>query len=531
MKFGTFPLAEAEGAILAHALQLPGARLRKGTKLGTGEIARIAAAGIEQVIAAKLGPDDVGEDEAAMRIATALASPAIRAETAATGRANLYAQVDGVFSAERALVDAINGVDPGITLATLDHLKAVNAGRMVATVKIIPYGVAGAAIKAAVELAGRAVIGIDRFIPRRVGVIATRLPSLKPSVMDKTIRVLENRLAASRSAVSGEVRTEHAAPAIAAGIAELLPASDIVLVFGASAICDIDDIIPTAIRSLGGTIVHFGMPVDPGNLMLLGEIGGKPVIGAPGCARSPAENGFDWILERLIAGRRVTGAEIVGLGVGGLLMEIGARPQPRESPSRSGRIAAIVLAAGRSTRMGANKLVATLDGRPLVGHVADAARASSAAEIIVVTGHEGERVRELLGGDRLQFVDNPDYADGLSTSVAAGIGAVSGTCEGALVLLGDMPRITATMIDRMIAAAEAAPEDAIIVATHGGRRGNPVLWPRRYFGRLAAVTGDAGGRSLIAEFGDRIVPVELGEAAGIDLDTPAELAAAGGVTA
>lgn len=295
MKFGTLPLAEATGAILAHALQLPDGRLRKGTRLGAGEIARIAAAGIDRVIAAKPGSGDVGEDEAAGRIASALASSAIRAEPAATGRANLYAEVDGVFTADRARVDAINGVDPGITLATLGHLKAVNAGRMVATVKIIPYAVGAGAVETAVELAAGAVIGIDRFVPRRIGVVATKLPSLKASVMDKTIRVLEGRLMASRSRLSGEIRTQHAAPAIAAGIAELLPASDIVLVFGASAICDIDDIIPTAIRSLGGKIVHFGMPVDPGNLMLLGEIDGKPVIGAPGCARSPAENGFDWI--------------------------------------------------------------------------------------------------------------------------------------------------------------------------------------------------------------------------------------------
>ncbi|GIL00228.1 MAG: 4-diphosphocytidyl-2C-methyl-D-erythritol kinase [Alphaproteobacteria bacterium] len=532
MKFATFTLADARGAVLAHALQLPDGRLKKGTVLTEAELARIGAAGIETVIAARLEAADIGEDAAATRLGQALASPDIRAEAAATGRVNLYALADGLFTADHAAVDAINGADPGITLATLDHLTPVNAGRLVATVKIIPYAVAGAALDRALAIAGAPVIGIERYRPRRVGVVATKLPSLKASVMDKTMRVLADRLAPSRSRLSREVRTAHDEAAIAAGIASVLPVSDIVLVFGASAICDSDDVIPAAIRRLGGTIIRFGMPVDPGNLLLLGEIDGKPVIGAPGCARSPAENGFDWVLQRLIAGRVVSANEIAGMGVGGLLMEIGGRPQPREAskgPRR--RIAAVILAAGRSTRMGANKLVATLDGRPVVAHVADAALASSAAEVVAVVGHEAERVRACLAGKALRFVDNPGHAGGLSTSLVAGIGAVCEDCDGAVVLLGDMPRISAAMIDRMIAAAEASAADAVIVATHGGRRGNPVLWPRCHFKRLMQATGDSGGRALIGELGDRVVAVELGEAAGFDLDTPAELAEAGGRTA
>jgi molybdenum cofactor cytidylyltransferase len=204
-----------------------------------------------------------------------------------------------------------------------------------------------AAVAKAAGIASGA-IAIEPYSPKRIGVVATMLPSLKQSVMDKTIRVLEERLRPSASTVTSEVRTGHDMASVAAAIAKLLPGNDIVLVFGASAICDIDDVIPAAIRANGGSIVHFGMPVDPGNLMLLGEAGGKPVIGAPGCARSPAENGFDWILQRLLAGRKVTASEITGMGVGGLLMEIGGRPQPtitrhnaakanRQPPTDSGK--------------------------------------------------------------------------------------------------------------------------------------------------------------------------------------------------
>jgi molybdenum cofactor cytidylyltransferase len=344
-------------------------------------------------------------------------------------------------------------------------------------------------------------------------------------VMDKTVRVLERRLASSQSVISGEIRTEHETEAIAAAIASLLPKSDIVLAFGASAICDIDDVIPAAIRALGGRIEQFGMPVDPGNLLLVGEIGGKPVIGAPGCARSPAENGFDWVLQRLVAGQGITSAEITGMGVGGLLMEIGTRPQPRESTAAPPRkTAAIILAAGQSRRMGRrNKLVAELNGESMVGRVAKAALASRADPVIVVTGHESEKVEGRLHGLAVTFAHNPAYAEGLSTSLAAGIAAVPDDCDGAIVLLGDMPLVSAGMIDRMIEAARSGAPDSIALATFDGKRGNPVLWPRSLFSRLTSISGDVGARHVIGENSGRVIAVELGEAAGIDVDTPEAL--------
>lgn len=531
MKFGPVPTSEGEGAILAHALSLAGkGRIAKGTLLSGEDIARIRAAGIDEIVVARLEPQDIGEDEAARLIGAAMAGETLRAATAATGRVNLHAAANGLFVADRALVDAINAVDPGITLATLDTMLEVADGRMVATVKIIPYAVSADAVSRVVALCAQTAIAIEPYSAKRIGVVATQLPSLKQSTMDKTVRVLEGRLALSGSSVCGEVRTAHETDAIAEGIAQMLPGSDIVLVFGASAIGDIDDVIPQAIRALGGRIEHFGMPVDPGNLLLLGEIEGTPVIGAPGCARSPAENGFDWVLHRLLAGRKVTAAEIAGFGVGGLLMEIGSRPQPREPrPPAPYKVAAILLAAGRSTRMGeTNKLAARLAGKALVAHVVGAAAASKAVETVVVTGHQREIVEPLAAGEGVRFVHNPDYREGLSTSLAAGVRALGGACDAAIVLLGDMPSIDSAMIDRMIDTAGSAPADSIVVAAHGGKRGNPVLWPRRYFEELTRIEGDIGARQLIAAHGGSVVAVELGEAAAFDLDTPQALAAAGG---
>jgi len=255
-----------------------------------------------------------------------------------------------------------------------------------------------------------------------------------------------------------------------------------------------------------------------------------PVLGAPGCARSPVENGFDWVLMRLLAGLKVTRAELTGMGVGGLLMEIVTRPQPRTVPdiedNRS--VAAIVLAAGRSTRMGGpNKLLAELDGRKLVRIATEQALASRATEVIVVTGHQAELVEQALQGLKVKFVRNPDFAGGLASSVKAGIAAVSANADGAVICLGDMPLIDSKLIDRLIEAFAPDRGNLIAVPVSDNRRGNPVLWSRRFFRELMTLDGDIGARHLIAKHSEAVaeVPVE-GHGAFLDIDTPQALEAA-----
>jgi molybdenum cofactor cytidylyltransferase len=215
-------------------------------------------------------------------------------------------------------------------------------------------------------------------------------------------------------------------------------------------------------------------------------------------------------------------------------MEIVSRPQPREggeaatAPSPP-RVAAIVLAAGQGRRMGGpNKLAATIGGKSLVRIAAEAAVASRADSVIVVTGHQPETVRASLAGLEAEFVHNPDFADGLSTSLRRGIAALPEDVDGAVVLLADMPGIDAGVIDRLIAAFDPAGGTLIVVPTFEGKRGNPVLWSRRLFPELLAVAGDTGGRHLIGQNADAVAEVEIGPAVALDVDTPEALAAAGG---
>src|SRR5215212_3463110 len=535
MKFGAVPPREAEGAVAVHTIRKDGMVHKKGTPIGKPEIAALEAAQVPEIVVARLEPGDGSEDVAAAEIAKAVAGERVHVDRAFTGRANLFAEHAGVLVVDTAGVNALNDVDPAITFATLEAYAPVVTGKMIATVKIIPFAVSGEARDKAVAAARAAkpIIRVAPFKIRKVGVISTVLPGLADKVIEKTLRVTAERLAPTGATIVAQKRVPHETKALATALDEVLKAgAEMVVVFGASAIADTRDVIPAAVEAVGGRIEHFGMPVDPGNLLLVAEANGRPVLGAPGCARSPKENGFDWVLTRLLAGLPLRRPDITGLGVGGLLMEIVTRPQPRAEPApeKGHRIAGLLLAAGRSTRMGGpNKLLEEINGKPLVRHVAEHVLASRAKPVIVVTGHQKERVERALAGLPVTFVHNPDFAEGLSTSLKTGIAAVAADAadaDGAIVCLGDMPQVTAKLIDRLIAAFDPERGALVVIPTILGKRGNPVMWSRRFFADLAGVEGDVGARHLIGGYAEAVAEVPLDDAGVLtDVDTPEALSA------
>jgi len=537
MKFGDTPLEQAEGAILAHSWRAPGKSLNKGRVLTAEDIAVLRQAGVKSVVAARLESEDVPEDEAAARLARALAGSGLSVGAAFTGRVNLFATTAGILELTPERIDALNLADEAITVATLPAHATVTEKQMVATIKIIPFAAPRAALERCLTIAGNApTMRVAPLRAMKAGLVQTMVSSTKPSVLDKTANVTRKRLEDLGSTLIVERRCRHDATEVAAELDKLKgEGCELLLVAGASAIVDRRDVVPAGIVKAGGTIHHFGMPVDPGNLLLFASIGEKPVIGLPGCARSPKFNGLDQVLQRLLAGLPIGPEQIMRMGVGGLLAEIPSRPLPRaetEAPPSAPRVAGLLLAAGMSRRMGGpNKLLQDIGGEPMAMRALKSLLAASVDEVIIVLGHNASEVRQTLekgldGAKQARFVENPRYAEGLSTSLQAGLAVLPRNADAVLVALADMPAVTPEQIDRLIAAFNPVEQRAICVPTFRGKRGNPILWARRFVPEMQKLAGDVGARHLIGENAETVCEVEMGDAAVLtDLDTPEALRA------
>ncbi|MBE0413018.1 molybdopterin-binding protein [Yoonia sp.] len=325
MKFGPVPVAEALGAVLAHSVQVADGRLRKGVTIGPKELARLMVSGHAQVIVARLEPGDLHENDAAAQLAKAVAGPGLRLTKAATGRVNIIATGPGIACIAVEAINAVNAVNPMITVATVPPHHRVDCGGMVATIKIISYAVPADDLQKACAI-GSDLLALACPIHRSATLIETRLAPMPAAKGRAAIQARLDRLGLS---LTPPVIVDHTASALARAITD--SPGDLVLILTASATSDSDDVGPAALRMAGGRLVQFGMPVDPGNLLFLGKAGHRPVIGLPGCARSAALNGADWVMERVICGIDLSPADFAVMGVGGLLKEIPQRPQPRSS--------------------------------------------------------------------------------------------------------------------------------------------------------------------------------------------------------
>lgn len=532
MRFGPVAVDDARGAILAHSHRLGRhGTLRKGLVLNEEHLGRLRDAGHDTVVVAQLDPDDVGEDEAAARLARLVAGPNVELGAARTGRVNLFATAAGVLAVDKALVDAINAVYEGITVATLAAYATAQPGELIGTVKIIPYAVPGHMLRAAEAAAttARPAVRVAPLMARRVGLVLSRLPGLPPRLLERAADIQRDRLAAlGAELVQVDICDHDAGPVSTAISAQLDAGLDPVLFLGASAIIDREDVLPAAIVDIGGTVDQLGMPVDPGNLLLLASRGDRTILGLPGCARSAKLSGFDWVLRRVLAGLDVSPAEIRGLGVGGLLKEIPVRPSPRRgSPSPARRVAAIVLAAGGSSRMGErNKLLVDLAGEPLVARTVDTLLHSHARPVVVVTGHQRDAVEAALDGKDVTLVHNASWADGMSTSIRAGLDALPDDVAGAMLALGDMPFVRPKDVEALIQAFAPEGGAPICVPMHDRKRGHPVVWAKRFFHELHTLSGDVGARAVLDAHMDEVhlVPIE-DPGVHVDVDTPEALAA------
>lgn len=540
MIFGEFRCDEALGVMLAHTLSVGAKMLKKGRVLDAHDLAMLRQAGIETVAGARLEADDVAESAASAEIAALLGGANTATRDPYTGRCNLHASARGLVELDAERIDCLNLLDEAITIGTLPRHAPVREGQVIATVKIIPFAVPRRLIEACREIASSGpLLRVAEFRPRRAALVMSERPGMKESAFRATVTATRGRLEKLGSRLALVLRCAHDRAAIEDALRQALAAGcDLLLVSGATVTKDRNDVVPASVVATGGVIEHFGMPVEPGNMLLLAHVGAVPVVNLPGCARSQRTNGFDWVLRRLLAGLALTRVDIMRMGVGGLIRNP-LEPEDDAEGEEDGddgeaqrlvaegmpRVAALVLAAGSSSRMGKeNKLLAPVDGVPMVLRAVNAALASRAMSVTVVLGHEAESIEAALAGRPVQLVRNPDHAQGMSSSLRRGIAALPQEAQAAVVLLGDMPAITADHVDRLIDAFDPSRPTAVLPES-AGRRGNPVILPRQLFAQVAALSGDQGARGLLAQHGDLVTQVEFDdEAIFVDVDSPAELA-------
>jgi len=524
--FGRVRLADARGAILAHNLKTADRVVRKGALLDAAACELLRAAGYADVMVLKLEPGDVPEGEAATRLGQLLLNSDLRASKDVHGRVNVFAETDGLLRLDINKILRLNSIDEAITLATLPDRSVLVKGDMIATLKIIPFAVSGTSMEIAEALIrqGAPALTLKAFQPLNVGLVLTQLPHVKDITISHTIEATRARVEQHGGSLLQTLTTPHEVSPLASAVNELLDmGAEILLISGASAVTDRQDVAPAAIIEAGGEITHFGMPVDPGNLICFGKIGARHAIVLPGCARSPKQNGIDWVLDLIFAGEDVGPAEVAQMGVGGLLKEIETRPAPRARESEAGfgvapkskpRVASLVLAAGLSHRMAPqNKLLAILpNGQRMIQATVDRVLSSSASPVIVVSGHQDRQIREALADRKVRFVHAPDYVEGMAASLRAGIAALSNSIGAVLVCLGDMPLVESSTIDRIIAAYDEAEGREIIIPCFDGQRGNPVLWGQRFFPELLTLSGDTGARQILHRYMEYVSEV------GVDSD-------------
>jgi molybdenum cofactor cytidylyltransferase len=532
MKFGKTPLDQAAGTILAHSTRLTGRIFKKGHFLTPEDIVVLQNSGITDVIAARLESEDILENEAASRISNAIAGLNVEIGKAFTGRCNLIADAEGLINYDKVRLDELNLIDQSITVATLPSYTVVTPRQLIATIKIIPLAVPNSVLNKAEKISGSGapIISISPFQKKRVGLIMSRLPGMKESILDNTLKTVSARVATYGSEITHEIRVSHDQEEVKRAIENMSSLCDILLIFGASAVVDRHDVLPAAVESAGGSVDHFGMPVDPGNLLFIGQRGGLPIVGMPGCARSPKLNGFDWVLWRLLANIEVSPQDIMLMGSGGLLKEINERGQLRQNSNsanekatgREAKVVALILAAGSSTRMGAkNKLLANVIGKPMITHVVDAIRQSMVNSVVAVTGYERDQIENVLSQHKISCVHNENFNAGLSESLKVGLKEIPNDVDGVLICLGDMPLLTSTIIDNLIKAFDPIEGRSICVPINGRKRGNPVLWDKSYLAEMTEIVGDVGAKKLLEKYSDHVFEVSFEEDnVLIDVDTP-----------
>ena len=530
MKIESLVPQKSIGSVLAQTYNSPGKTVSKGTLITKEIIAFFKTGNVKTILCAVPEEGDIHEDEAAEAISSAIDKNHIYAEKASTGRVNFKSQSLCLVRYERDLIKEVNLVDESIAFSIVEHNQLLAKNDLIATLKIIPFFTQKKYVDQVIsKLAKNELFKTHCLNKKEVSLIQTSFDWQKKSIFKATSNVTRNRLEALDCSLNQEKLIRHDYEVLRSEIKSSIESGiDILLLSGASAIIDRSDYIPKAILSEGGEIIQYGLAVDPGNLLLLGKIGKTTIIGMPGCARSPKLNGFDWVLQLLMADIPVVKEELAEMGAGGLLMEIASRPLPRALAKsvnkREKKIMGVILAAGNSTRMGKdNKLLKNIDGVPLIRNIALEITKSDLDSCSIVLGYQSDKVADVIKDLNINLILNPLWKEGQASSLKAALNSLTSSYSDLLIMLGDLPGIKSGHINRIIEEHLSSENRSskITIPSFKGVTGNPVIWGRSFFHDLSKLEGDVGGRVLFGQHPAAINLIEMDDPSVVtDTDTP-----------
>ena len=530
MKIEHLDPKESKGSILAQSYNLSERKLSKGTRVSKAIVELLNKENIKTILCAVPHENDMDEDAAAEAISNAIDRNRLYAEEASTGRVNFRTPALGVVRYNRELIKKINLVDESIAFSIVEHNQLLAKNDLIATLKIIPFFVSKIYVERVVTLLSKhEIFKIHRLEEKKVGFIQTYYDWQKRSIFKATSNVTRSRLDALGCLLEKETLIPHDHESLCSEIKSSIDSgAQVLLISGASAITDRSDYIPKAILSVGGEIIQYGLAVDPGNLLLIGKIGGTTVIGMPGCARSPKLNGFDWVLQLLMANIPITKEELADMGAGGLLMEIASRPLPRALSKsvnkREKKIMGVILAAGNSTRMGKdNKLLRNVGDASLVRNTAVEMLNSDVDSCSIVLGYQSDKVAEVIKDLNISLILNPLWQEGQASSLKAALNTLDDTYSDLLIMLGDLPGVKSRHINTIIEEHLLTNNrrSKITIPSFNGKKGNPVIWGRSFFPDLSNLEGDVGGRALFNHHPAAINLLDMDDPAVVtDTDTP-----------
>nr|ADI18957.1 molybdopterin biosynthesis enzyme [uncultured Rhodobacterales bacterium HF0010_10C01] len=521
---------ESLGSVIAQTYNLPGKTISKGTFVTSEIVGYLKEGEVQNILCAVPDDGDIHEDEAANIISNAIDRSHIYIDTASTGRVNFKSRSLCLVRYKRDLIKKVNMVDESIAFSIVEHNQLLAKNDLIATLKIIPFFTQKKYVDQVLSILDKnELFKTHNLNKKEVSLIQTSFEWQKKSMFKATSNVTRNRLEALDCSLNEEKLISHDYNLLRSEIRSSIESGiDILLISGASAIIDRSDYIPKAILSEGGEITQYGLAVDPGNLLLVGKIAETIIIGMPGCARSPKLNGFDWVLQLLMADIPVDKEELAEMGAGGLLMEIASRPLPRALSKsvnkREKKIMGVILAAGNSTRMGKdNKLLKNIDGAPLIRKIALEITKSDLDGCSIVLGYQSDKVADVIKDLNINLILNPLWKEGQASSLKAALNSLTSSYSDLLIMLGDLPGIKSGHINRIIKEHLSSENrrSKITIPSFKGEKGNPVIWGRSFFHDLSNLEGDVGGRVLFGQHPAAINLIEMDDPAVVtDTDTP-----------